>query len=76
MSDNEKLLPCPFFGGNNVNLLRFDGDEQSEYVIDDTDELDRTDFYPYIHCYDCDIDFCPDSTATPREAIEAWNKRV
>lgn len=74
MSDKEKLLPCPFCGSENVELLRFDG--QKEYVIDDSDELEEKGFYPYIHCYDCDISFCPDSTATPRETIEAWNKRV
>lgn len=70
----EELKKCPFCGSENVSLLRFDGNE--ECVIDDLDELEEKGVYPYIHCYDCDIDFYPDSTATPKEAIEAWNKRV
>lgn len=74
MRDVERLLPCPFCGGENVQLLRFDGNE--EYVVEDRDELSKKEFYPYVHCYGCDIDFCPDSTVTLKETVQAWNKRV
>lgn len=73
MSDTEKLLPCPFYGSENVKSLKFDG--QEEYVINDTDELDEKGFYPYIRCYGCYIEFCLSPTTTPKETIEAWNKR-
>lgn len=74
MSDTEKLLPCPFCGSENVRLLKFDG--QEEHVIDDIEEFDEKDFYPYIHCHGCNIDFCPDPTTTPRETIKSWNRRI
>lgn len=69
----EELKKCPFCKSENVRLMRFDG--QEEHYIDSEDELDKKGYYPYIHCYGCDIDFCPDSTSTPREAIEKWNRR-
>lgn len=72
----EELKKCPFCGSENVRLMRFNGKTQEEVCIDSEEELDEKGNYPYIHCYECCIDFCPDSfTSTPRKAIQAWNRR-
>lgn len=70
-----KLKECPFCGSENVKLIHFDIDMQEEVCADSEEKLDDKGIYPYIHCYECCIDFCPDSSSTPRKTIQAWNRR-
>lgn len=63
MSDktSDKLLPCPFCGGNNVGVWR---NRPISPLIADS--------YVVI-CYDCHFGMCP--TSEKGKAIAAWNTR-
>lgn len=65
----DKLLPCPFCGGEAKITKRYPA-------------LLRPSRNGYcVECYECDLQFGHDCDyggqyATPEEAIEAWNRRV
>ena len=65
-----KLLPCPFCGGE-VRLMSII-DDGVEICINYEDELDMD--YSFVHCYNCDTDFMPHNCVA-RGVLEIWNTR-
>lgn len=75
ISKHGKLKSCPFCKQNEVQLIYLNPETQETCRIDTDEELDSRSIVAYVHCYECDIDFYADSTATPREVMEKWNRR-
>jgi hypothetical protein len=72
MKMQNKLLPCPFCGGE-VTPLFVDCSDGEVRVWDEGFE----DADIYFHCYECDSNFYHDlATQKPQWQIEWWNKRV
>uniref|UniRef100_UPI00402A93A8 Lar family restriction alleviation protein n=1 Tax=[Ruminococcus] torques TaxID=33039 RepID=UPI00402A93A8 len=67
-----ELKPCPFCGSEKVKLMSNETEDRTPYCVTNEDGLDAT--YSYIHCYECDMDFMPDSDIA-RNVLEAWNRR-
>ena len=70
-----KLAKCPICG-KEVRLMCYEDDGSGiPLCVNYEEELDELNVaYGYIHCYNCDADFC--KTATLKELIEWWNDRV
>lgn len=70
MSDNEKLLPCPFCGGKAHVVRHNTGENFRWYGLNTTDTSDL---------YGVECERCPGSVVPMRlnenEAVEAWNNR-
>lgn len=67
-----KLKSCPFCGGKNVRLMTNDTEDGTPCCVGYEEELET--IYCYVHCYECDMDFMPNSDIA-REVVEAWNRR-
>ena len=73
MMEKIKLKPCPFCGGVSVRLMSNDTEDGSPCCIDSEEELETK--YCYVHCYECDMDFMPNSDIA-KEVMSAWNRRA
>ena len=64
MRDIPELKPCPFCGGNDID-------------IDETDFGRADDPYCYIvSCKGCHANVYVDSDSTMEDAVAAWNRRA
>lgn len=73
--EESRIRECQFCGGYKVALVYMDCDTQETIEIDTDEELEDNSIYAYIHCYECDIDFCADTMLKPKEVIKKWNCR-
>ena len=71
MRENE-LKPCPFCGGK-ANLVYYE-DDSSIAFVDCEEELESVS-PAFIHCYECDMDYFPDSDIA-KDVMRAWNRRI
>ena len=72
----EELKKCPFCGENMARLVYMNEETQEVIPVDTEEELNDSKIYAYVHCYGCDIDFCTDVMANPKDVIKAWNNRA
>lgn len=70
----DKLKPCPLCGGKAIPMTL--NDEIGEYVIDSDEELNDSSLSSWIHCNKCSSDWFFGESETPKDTVEAWNRRV
>lgn len=71
MTIEEIIKSCPLCGSEKIRLLS-DG-ENGTYCVD-IDEIEEN-IYAYVHCYECDTDFAPDTSSTPKDFLKIWYGR-
>lgn len=67
-----ELKPCPFCG-KIPTLMYFKEDGRTACVDGDKEEMESQ-TPAFIHCFECDMDYFPD-TDNPVKVAEGWNRR-
>ena len=69
-----KLKPCPFCG-ELPRLMYCENDGSTSCVdVDGYEDEIKTQIPAFVHCYECDMDYFP-NTDSPIKVAEEWNKR-
>lgn len=74
MADN-KLKPCPFCGGENIKIVYWDEENQTEKAWEQGDLQDEEHFL-VIKCFDCDTEVFGGVPISGGELMGKWNRRA